>query len=1311
MAILNSYSGNNPQGLVDALIGSTVSGLIIDSTSISLTASDNSAVNFYDGSLAALGIGSGLLLTTGTTPGLTNTIGWFGQSNGGAVFNNGDPAIDAVVNSVFKTKSYDATTLEFKFTAVDPKATSITFDVVFGSEEYPEWVDQFVDCAVVLVNGVNYALFNHNVNNPLSVVTANLNAGYFQDNANGLLPIEYDGVSHVLKIIAPILPGQVNQIKIGIADTGDHIYDSGLFISNLCADTMPGSGIVVVQNVGTAANDVVTGSIQDEFINLKGGDDTAYSGGGDDIVVGGGGNDSIFGGTGNDVLEGDAGNDLLDGGEGVDTAVYACKHSQVSIVYSALTGEFTVSSANEGTDTLKGIEQIQFADGLYDLRSNASGSSYLLAHGAQTSVAMNQAGSLSLSGAAFVGHVLLAVVSDPDGIPVVNDMVYRWSTSVDGLNWTVSAQTGSAFSVGVDLAGSLVRLEVNYTDALGNQESLSVQETVAQPTGTAYIQMMAVGAPEGASVKNPLTTLIVDAMSMGYSANEAAMAVRSVLSLPDVALQSYDPYAQLLINPNDTTAIAVMQKALQVAIAASVADPTGFNVAYAVMAAATQSVTLDLSNHDTLVTLLQGVSATDVALVESLNKDLVDKKSLGLLETVWLDLCGKQDQMWNYHDQMAKLSVHINQAPSGTPTSPALEVIQNTTKLLSDSVLLAGISDLENNQLIVTSMWCAVGGSFVHEATSGWSFVPTTDYLGPVEFHYTITDSLGASLTVAQMLIVQNPQVLVDHPAMGTLAYSGQAQEGAVISASLLGAADPDGVIVSTVCKWQMQTGSGTIVDPFAWVDIPNMNVPTLAFASDQSDVGKLVRAVLVTTDVHLGMTVFEGPAQVVTNVNDAPTGGVSMYGTWTVHGVLTAGNSLADADGLGVITYQWLRDGQAIYGSNGSQYILSLADQGHAISVQASYLDACGTFESVSSASSVLSAVTHHVSESTTAITTVTAANVLLGLAPKFALSGADASLFKISTKGILTFAAVKDYEQPVDSNHDGVYQVSVTMTNAKTAYQITTDLTVGIEFTPILGTSGNDTIKGTAGCDTLDGLAGDDKLTGGTGLDTFMVSGGHDTILDFNALTKGATGAEILQVSAGAVADVMLKAAWVATPDSFNDGTANLITKGMSVDLSAMTQGQGWNVTNTGVATTITGSQLNDVLTGGSGNDILLGGAGNDVLVGGKGSDALTGGTGADTFRLSGDTKTDHITDFLSGTDLIELDHLLFKTLGTGQLAANQFAQGAAATTASQRIVYDSSSGNLWYDADGLGKGKALLIAVLDNHVQIVHSDLWLI
>ncbi len=357
----STFTGQDKTTLTSALLAPN-SGINVNSASIALNASGQTAVNFYDGSLTQLGIGAGLLLTSGHAPGTTNTVTWDGADNSSiSGFYNGDNDIDAVVNTVFQTQSYDATTLSFDFAVTDPTATSVSFDLVFGSDEFPEWVDQYVDSAIVMVNGVNYALFNHDPMHPLSVVSSNLAAGYFQDNGSNVLPIEYDGVSLVLKIVAPILPGGVtNHIKIGIADTGDHIYDSGIFLSNFSAGNIPGSGVVVTPpSEGTDGSDSITGSSKDEYFDLKGGDDVCYAGAGDDIVVAGSGADVVYGGSGNDEIKGDGGDDSLDGGDGSnDTAVYVGSSTEYAVSYNSANSTFTMIDGktgigSEGTDTLQ----------------------------------------------------------------------------------------------------------------------------------------------------------------------------------------------------------------------------------------------------------------------------------------------------------------------------------------------------------------------------------------------------------------------------------------------------------------------------------------------------------------------------------------------------------------------------------------------------------------------------------------------------------------------------------------------------------------------------------------------------------------------------------------------------------------------------------------------------------------------------------------------------------------------------------------------------------------------------------------------
>nr|WP_305906948.1 hypothetical protein [Methylomarinum sp. Ch1-1]MDP4519662.1 hypothetical protein [Methylomarinum sp. Ch1-1] len=98
--------------------------------------------------------------------------------------------------------------------------------------------------------------------------------------------------------------------------------------------------------------------------------------------------------------------------------------------------------------------------------------------------------------------------------------------------------------------------------------------------------------------------------------------------------------------------------------------------------------------------------------------------------------------------------------------------------------------------------------------------------------------------------------------------------------------------------------------------------------------------------------TVVSNATAVVSNVNDAPTGSVTIGGVAVENQTLTAANTLSDADGLsGPIGYQWLRDGVAISGATANSYTLGDADVGSQISVQAGYIDDQGTAESVTSA------------------------------------------------------------------------------------------------------------------------------------------------------------------------------------------------------------------------------------------------------------------------------------------------------------------------------------------------------------------------
>lgn len=174
--------------------------------------------------------------------------------------------------------------------------------------------------------------------------------------------------------------------------------------------------------------------------------------------------------------------------------------------------------------------------------------------------------------------------------------------------------------------------------------------------------------------------------------------------------------------------------------------------------------------------------------------------------------------------------------------------------------------------------------------------------------------------------------------------------------------------------------------------------------------------------------------------------------------------------------------------------------------------------------------------------------------------------------------------------------------------------------------------------------------------------------------------------------------------------------------LDLSALQLQNAGSISGNNSANRIYGTQGGDTIDGGGGNDVLRGGAGNDTLLGGADADILNGGAGNDTLYGSGGTKGDRAADTfvfnsaLSATsnvdtivgfeanvlDKIALDTNVFTALLSGasaSLDAGEFraSAGGNAVDGNDYILYDTSTGNLFYDADGSGGGSRVLFAQL--------------
>jgi len=132
-------------------------------------------------------------------------------------------------------------------------------------------------------------------------------------------------------------------------------------------------------------------------------------------------------------------------------------------------------------------------------------------------------------------------------------------------------------------------------------------------------------------------------------------------------------------------------------------------------------------------------------------------------------------------------------------------------------------------------------------------------------------------------------------------------------------------------------------------------------------------------------------------------------------------------------------------------------------------------------------------------------------------------------------------------------------------------------------------------------------------------------------------------------------------------------------------------------------------DTLVGGGGHDTLIGGSDDDILIGGGGRDTLRGGSGTDTFRyFTVGQGQDSILDFRSN-ETIEVKGKNFAAdLSKGILNASQFTLGSSARGRDDRFIYNRNTGDLFFDADGVGGKQQKLLANISNQPYLQASNI---
>ena len=209
-----------------------------------------------------------------------------------------------------------------------------------------------------------------------------------------------------------------------------------------------------------------------------------------------------------------------------------------------------------------------------------------------------------------------------------------------------------------------------------------------------------------------------------------------------------------------------------------------------------------------------------------------------------------------------------------------------------------------------------------------------------------------------------------------------------------------------------------------------------------------------------------------------------------------------------------------------------------------------------------------------------------------------------------------------------------------------------------------------------TIQGNAGANYINGGGGADTLTGFGGNDTYIVDNA------GDRVIEAAGGG---------------------SDRVFASVSYALSAGSQVELLGTTDAAATTAIN-------LTGNEFAQTIQGNAGANVINGGGGADTMTGYGGNDSFVFNaalGAGNVDRITDFNKSQDNIHLDHAVFAGLTLGELSSDAFFAGAAAHDSSDHIIYNSSTGALSFDSDGIGGTAQTQFATLSPGLSITASS----
>ena len=451
----------------------------------------------------------------------------------------------------------------------------------------------------------------------------------------------------------------------------------------------------------------------------------------------------------------------------------------------------------------------------------------------------------------------------------------------------------------------------------------------------------------------------------------------------------------------------------------------------------------------------------------------------------------------------------------------------------------------------------------------------------------------------------------VNQPPTGAVQVTGSVVQGQTLSAVTSALADADG-LGSFSYQW-LRAGST--------VNGATQSSYTLV----QGDVGQTMTVRVSYTDGLGNAEVVQSSATTsVANVNDAPTGSVGIVGQATQGQVLLANTTaLADLDGLGTFSYQWLRDATPITAATFSSYTLTSADIGASISLKVSYLDGGGTIETLTSAATAT--VTNANDPPTGAVT------IVGSFAQGQTLSVNTSTLADADGLGSFSYQWLRG-GAPIAGATQSTYLLG--------ASDLGLVVNVRVSYTDGFGHA--EQVSSSANTPVVDGLA-PTALSFSPADEAIGVTLDANIVLTFNEpVTRGA-GLIVLKTTAGLTVETFSAASSLNLSFSGSALTLNptvaLQTEtayqvefpsGAVVDLAgnSFAGTSSYNFTTIAAGHTLSGTALADTLLGTAGSDTINAGAGNDTVTGAGGDDTVDGGDGTDLAQFSGPRSAYTIT-----------------------------------------------------------------------------------